>query len=151
MRPLCYNSAHLTKDLAQAQGGHCWRSPAKSWVSWQPGTVGRSDLCNTICGYGLGQGLVAKGAGAPDEVCSRSHGLMVSWFPGERRDQGVCVTSALGTALLLFGSKDVAPSGVHAVAFTPSQAEQAHLARKSPQKSTQMKCSSDTETQDPGE
>lgn len=104
MRPLDYNSAHLTKDLAQAQGGQCWRSPVKSWVSWQPGRVGRSDLCNTICGYSLGQGLVAKGAGAPEEVCSRSLGLtvsLVSWFPGEVLVRHLC------------SGHYSAPSGVH--------------------------------------
>jgi hypothetical protein len=92
------------RDLAQAQRGRCWCSSARSGVSWQPGTVGRSDLCNSICGYCLGPGLVAKGAGALDAVCSQSHSL-VSWFPGEHGAQGGCVTSALGTTLLPWGKQ----------------------------------------------
>lgn len=142
--PLLY-SAHLTKDLAQAQGGHCWHSPAKSWVSWQPVIVGRSDLCNMICGYSLGQGLVAKGAGAPDDVCFRSHGLTGKLVPRRMQRQGGCVTSALGTTLLLFGSRGHSCFRCACAPIHTIHAEQAHSAQRHSQRTTRKELSSATE------
>lgn len=75
---------------------------------------------------------------------------LVSWFPGEWRDQGGRVTSALGTTLLLFGSEDTAPSGVHVLLFTPIHAEQAYSVQRGSQKTTWIELSSNTETQAPG-
>lgn len=63
---------------------------------------------------------------------------LVSWFPGEWSDQGGCVTSALGTALLLFSSEDTAPSGVRVLPFTPIHAEQSHSAQRCSQKTTRI-------------
>lgn len=93
-----------------------------------------------------GKGWLQKG---PVLLTKSAFGLtvsLVSWFPGEWSDQGGCVTSALGTTLLLFSSEDTAPSGVHVLPFTPIHAEQAHSAQRRSHKTTWIKLSSHRDT-----
>lgn len=94
-----------------------------------------------------GKGWLQKGPVLPTTSAFGLTVSLVSWFPGEFRDQGGCVTSALGTTLLLFGSEDTAASGVRVLPFTPIHAEQAHSAQRRSQRTTRIELSSDTEIQ----
>lgn len=101
------------------------------------------------CGYSLGPGLVAKGAGAPDAVCSRSHGLTPKLVPRRMERPGRVRHLCSGHHSALRQYKGIAPLGGHGLSFAPVQAEQAYPAQRGSQKSTQIELGSGTEAQAP--